>query len=182
MKRLLLILTMCLLATIASAQKNMEISPLFEGTERAKYGFSAVVIEGKSLKKYNLTLFKSVTTSKTQLFDELEGIVESDSKEAIDKECGYINGKLYYGFYQFKPTDGKYRYIFYRNSSLRDDEPDEVTIVYMEGYPTLEELKKMFRCDIKSEITRCLSSKQLECLSICYLVNDDNRYVWYNLG
>jgi hypothetical protein len=78
-------------------------------------------------------------------FDELEGIVESDSKKAIDKECGYINGKLYYGFYQFKPANGKYRYIFYRNSSLRDDEPDEVTIVYMEGYPTLEELKKMFR-------------------------------------
>ena len=145
MKRLLFILTVCLMATIANAQKNMGIAQLFEGMERAKYGFSAVVIEGKSLKKYNLKLFKSVTTTKTQWFDELENLVENDSKEAIDKECGYINGKLYYGFYQFKPLDGKYRYIFYRNSSLRDDEPDEVTIVYMEGYPTLEELKKMFR-------------------------------------
>ena len=133
------------MATIANAQKNMDIAPLFEGAERAKYGFSAVVIEGKSLKKYDLTLFKSVTTTKTQWFDEVERMVENDSKVAIDKECGYINGKLYYGFYQFKPPDGKYRYIFYRNSSLRDDEPDEVTIVYMEGYPTLEELKKMFR-------------------------------------
>lgn len=133
------------MANLACAQKNMEIAPLFEGTKRAKYAFSAVVIEGKSLKKYNLKLFKSVTTTKTQWFDELENLVENDSKEAIDKECGYINGKLYYGFYQFKPLDGKYRYIFYRNSSLRDDEPDEVTIVYMEGYPTLEELKKMFR-------------------------------------
>ena len=133
------------MATLANAQKNMEIAPLFEGTKRAKYAFSAVVIEGKSLKKYNLKLFKSVTTTKTQWFDELENLVENDSKEAIDKECGYINGKLYYGFYQFKPLDGKYRYIFYRNSSLRDDESDEVTIVYMEGYPTLEELKKMFR-------------------------------------
>jgi hypothetical protein len=123
----------------------MEIAPLFEGTKRAKYAFSAVVIEGKSLKKYNLKLFKSVTTTNTQWFDELENLVENDSKKAIDKECGYINGKLYYGFYQFKPLDGKYRYIFYRNSSLRDNEPDEVTIVYMEGYPTLEELKKMFR-------------------------------------
>ena len=133
------------MATLANAQKNMEIAPLFEGTKRAKYAFSAVVIEGKSLKKYNLKLFKSVTTTNTQWFDELENLVENDSKKAIDKECGYINGKLYYGFYQFKPLDGKYRYIFYRNSSLRDNEPDEVTIVYMEGYPTLEELKKMFR-------------------------------------
>ena len=142
---MLFILTICFMATLANAQKNMEISPLFEGTKMAKYAFSAVVIEGKSLKKYNLKLFKSVTTTKTQWFDELENLVENDSKEAIDKECGYINGKLYYGFYQFKPLDGKYHYIFYRNSSLRDDEPDEVTIVYMEGYPTLEELKKMFR-------------------------------------
>ena len=145
MKRILFILTMCLMATIANAQKNMDISSLFEGTERERYGFSAVIIEGKSLKKYNLTLFKSVTTTKSKWFSEIENLVENDSKEAIDKECGYINGKLYYGFYQFKPRDGKYRYIFYRNSSLRDDEPDEVTIVYMEGYPTLEELKKMFR-------------------------------------
>ena len=136
---------MCLMATIANAQKNMGISPLFKGTEREKYGFSAVIIEGKSLKKYDLTLFKSVTTTKSEWFSEIEGLVENDSKNAIDKECGYIDGKLYYGFYQFKPQDGKYRYIFYRNSSLRDDEPDEVTIVYMEGYPTLEELKKMFR-------------------------------------
>ena len=134
------------MATIANAQKHMGISPLFEGTDRAKYGFSAVVIEGKSLKKYNLTLFKSVTTTKTDMFDELEGMVESDSKEAIDKECGYINGKLYYGFYQFRPDkNGKYRYLFYRNSSLREDEPCEVTVVYMEGYPTLAELKKMFQ-------------------------------------
>ena len=133
------------MAPAGLAQKNMNISSLFDGKERAKYGFSAVIIEGKSLKKYNLTQFKSVTTTKAQLFDELEGMVENDSKNAIDKECGYINDKLYYGFYQFKPRDGKYRYIFYRNSSLRDDEPDEVTIVYMEGYPTLEELKKMFR-------------------------------------
>ena len=145
MKRILFILTMCLMATIANAQKNMESAPLFEGAERAKYAFSAVIIEGKSLKKYKLTLFKSVTTTKSKWFSEIENLVENDSKEAIDKECGYINGKLYYGFYQFKPANGKYRYIFYRNSSLRDDEPDEVTIVYMEGYPTLEELKKMFR-------------------------------------
>ena len=145
MKRLLFISTMSVMATVTLAQENMGISPLFEGKERGKYGFSAVVIEGKSLKKYNLTQFKSVTTTNVQLFHELETIVESDGKNAIDKECGYINGKLYYGFYQFRPVKEKYRYIFYRNSSLRDDEPDEVTIVYMEGYPTLEELKNMFR-------------------------------------
>lgn len=145
MKRLLIIFIMSVMATLAFSQKNMSISPLFEGSQRSKYGFSAVVIEGRSLSKYKLEKFKSVTTTIPKWFSELEAMVESDGENAIDKECGYINGRLYYGFYQFKPQDGKYRYIFYRNSSLRDDEPSEVTIVYMEGYPTLEEQKKMFR-------------------------------------
>lgn len=146
MKRLLFIITMCIAASIASAQKDMGIRSLFEGSERSKYGFEAVIIEGKSLHQYNLTTFKSVTTKNSKLFDEIEKMVESDAGNTIDKECGYINGRLYYGFYQFKPDEkGRYRYLFYRNSSLRDDEPDEITVVYMEGYPTLTELKNMFR-------------------------------------
>jgi diadenylate cyclase len=38
------------MATFANAQKNMDITPLFNGTSRAKYGFSAVVIEGNRIK------------------------------------------------------------------------------------------------------------------------------------
>lgn len=145
MKRILITLTALLIATAAYTQKNMHISPLFDGKGKWSLKFSATHIEGKSLRPYELTLFKSLTTSDYRLYSEIESIIESDSKDAIDKECGYINGKLYYGFYQFKPIDGKYRYIFYRNSSLRENEPNEVTIVYIEGYPTLARLKEMFR-------------------------------------
>lgn len=131
--------------TGAYAQSNLAISPLFKGSDKWKLKFAATHIEGEMLEDYNLTLFRSITTGDSRLFGEIEETIEKDATTAIDKECGYINGKLYYGFYVFKPHNNKYRYIFYRNSSLRSDEKDEVTIVYMEGYPTIKELKKMFQ-------------------------------------
>ena len=145
MKRIFLIITAIMLATAAYSQKGMHINAMFNGEGKWKLKFSAAHIEGKSLKPYDLTLFRSITATDSRLYQEMEQLVESDTKEAIDKECGYINGKLYYGFFQLKPINNRYRYIFYRNSSLRDDEPNETTIVYMEGYPTLAELKEMFK-------------------------------------
>ena len=131
------------MACIADAQ-SVEASDILHGKSTRHKESSCT--EGNSLKPYKLTLFSTVTTRDRRVFEYIEETIESHEKKAIDKECGYINGKLYYGFYQFRPDkDGKYRYIFYRNSSLRDDEPCEVTVVYMEGYPTLAELKKMFQ-------------------------------------
>ena len=145
MKRTIILFAVLLLATVVYSQKNMNIEPMFKGEGKWNLKFSATHIEGKSLEPYNLTLFRSISTSDFRLYGEMKQLVEIDCKEAIDKECGYINGELYYGFYQLKPVNERYRYIFYRNSSLRKDEPNELTVVYMEGYPTLAELKQMFK-------------------------------------
>ena len=145
MKRHLTTILFFIYFVAVNGQSHLNIAPVFDEPKRWTQMFTAAHLEGKYLKQYNLTLFKSMTTTDHRNYDEMERLVEKDGKNAIDKECGYINGKLYYAFYLLKPIKNKYQYIFYRNSSLRDDEPDEVTIVYMEGYPTLEELKKMFR-------------------------------------
>ena len=143
MKRIITAIMVCIFAFAAQAQR-VEASHIFNGKSMRHQESSCT--EGNSLKPYKLTLFSTATTSDRRHFKYIEEVIESNEDKAIDKECGYINGKLYYGFYQFKPDkDGKYRYIFYRNSSLREDEPCEITIVYMEGYPTLTELKKMFQ-------------------------------------
>ncbi len=143
MTRILTTVIACMIAFAAKAQ-TVEAADIFNGKSTRHQEASCV--EGSSLKPYNLTLFSTATTSDRKLFNHFEETVKNNEEKAIDKECGYINGRLYYGFYQFKPNrDGKYRYLFYRNSSLREDEPCEVTIVYMEGYPTLAELKKMFQ-------------------------------------
>ena len=142
MKRIITAIIACIFALAAQAQR-FEASYIFKGLSMRH--MEASCTEGRSLKPYSLTLFSTATTNDRRHFDYIEKTIESNEDKAIDKECGYINGRLYYGFYQFKPDkEGKYRYIFYRNSSLRKDEPCEITIVYMEGYPTLTELKKMF--------------------------------------
>lgn len=143
MKRLIITIIACTFAFAAEAQ-SVEASHIFKG--RSMKHQESTCTEGKSLKPYKLTLFSTATTQDRRHFKYIEEVIESNEDKAIDKECGYINGRLYYGFYQFKPNKkGRYRYIFYRNSSLREDEPCEVTVVYMEGYPTLAELKKMFQ-------------------------------------
>lgn len=143
MKRLIITIIACIFAFAAEAQ-SVEASHIFKG--RSMRHQESTCTEGKSLKPYKLTLFSTATTQDRMHFKYIEEVIESNEDKAIDKECGYINGRLYYGFYQFKPNKkGRYRYIFYRNSSLRVDEPCEITVVYMEGYPTLAELKKMFQ-------------------------------------
>ncbi len=145
MRRYLTFIILLMVFATTNAQSHLNIAPMFDGSPRWKLKFTAVHLEGNYLKPYNLTLFKSLTTHDSRNYDEIEEMVEKDGKNAIDKECGYINGKLYYAFYQMKPKDNKYQYIFYRNSSLRKEQPNEVTIVYMEGYVSLQELKKMFK-------------------------------------
>ena len=143
MKRLIITIIACIFAFAAEAQ-SVEASHIFKG--RSMRHQESTCTEGKSLKPYKLTLFSTATTQDRRHFNYIEEVIESNEDKDIDKECGYINGRLYYGFYQFKPNKkGRYRYIFYRNSSLRVDEPCEITVVYMEGYPTLAELKKLFQ-------------------------------------
>ena len=143
MKRLIITIIACIFAFAAEAQ-SVEASHIFKG--RSMKHQESTCTEGNSLKPYKLTLFSTATTQDRRHFKYIEEVIESNEDKAIDKECGYINGRLYYGFYHFKPNEkGRYRYIFYRNSSLREDEPCEITVVYMEGYPTLAELKKMFQ-------------------------------------
>ena len=105
------------------------------------------MVQGKELKPYNLTLFHSVTFDNVKTSSEkIEEWIETDSREAYDKEVGRIKGKLYYGFFCLPPHKGKNRYLFYRNAALQADSKDQsLTLVYMEGYTTLEQLKKMFK-------------------------------------
>lgn len=145
MKRYLTTILLFIYFVAINGQSHLNIAPVFDEPKRWTHLFTATHIEGKHLQPYNLTLFKSMTTTDHRNYDEIEQLVEKDGKNAIDKECGYINGKLYYAFYLLKPIKNKYQYIFYRNSSLRKDEPNKVTLVYMEGYVSLKELKNMFK-------------------------------------
>ena len=130
------------------AQKGLQVNTLFDGRFKKDHRAVEVLIKGKELKKYHLSLFRSLTvTNAPAVFREMETLVCQDAKSAVDKEVGTIGNRLYYGFYCFLEEEGTFRYLFYRNTSVKPEREKlpEATVVYMEGQVTLEELKQLFQ-------------------------------------
>ena len=133
---------------VVSVCKGMHVDALFESRFKHDKRAVEVLIKGKELKKYHLTLFRSLTvTDAPAVSEEIEELVSRDALAAVDKEEGRVGKKLYYGFYCFPPRDDNYRHLFYRNTLVApgSKKKAEVTVVYMEGEVTLEELKQMFK-------------------------------------
>lgn len=137
-----------LLALPLAAQQGMHVEELFNGRFKKDHRAVEVLIKGKELKKYHLTLFRSLTISNApEVFEKMEALVRKDAVHAVDKEVGTISNRLYYGFYCFPSQNDTFRYLFYRNTAAKpgSEKQPEATLVYMEGKVTLEELKQMFQ-------------------------------------
>ncbi len=130
-----------------SAQKGLHIAPLFNGQFRDDKGTTEVLMKGRKLAPYKLTLFRSLTLSIAHAnVAQIERLVQADGATAVDKESGRRDGRLYYGFYQLKPARQTRRYLFYRNNALRpgNGRTGTLTLIYMEGTATIEELRRTF--------------------------------------
>ena len=147
MKKVFTIITLMLAFVVeAQSQTNLQIAELFNGSYKRKDNAIEVVVKGNQLERYKLEVFRSLTIKNDPKdFERIEKLVEQDEKHAISKETGHIGERLYYAFYCFSPQKGRFRYIFYRNSSLRKTESNELTLIYMEGNVTMDELKVMFK-------------------------------------
>ena len=109
-----------LLALPLMAQKGLQVNTLFDGRFKKDHRAVEVLIKGKELKKYHLSLFRSLTvTNAPAVFREMETLVCQDAKSAVDKEVGTIGNRLYYGFYCFSEEEGTFRYLFYRKARKR---------------------------------------------------------------
>ena len=141
-----IIILMLAFVVEAQSQTSLQIAELFNGSYKRKDNAIEVVVKGNQLERYKLEVFRSLTIKNDPKdFERIEKLVEQDEKHAISKETGHIGERLYYAFYCFSPQKGRFRYIFYRNSSLRKTESNELTLIYMEGNVTMDELKVMFK-------------------------------------
>ena len=147
MKRIYTIIVLMLaLVMEGQSQTGLQIAELFNGQYKRKDNAIEVVVKGNQLERYKLKVFRSLTVKNDPKdFERIEKLVEQDEKNAISKETGRIGERLYYAFYCFPSEKEHYRYIFYRNSSLRKTESNELTLIYMEGNVTMDELKIMFK-------------------------------------
>ena len=136
-------------ASISSvhAQSGLHIAQLFGAHYRNRKDATEVLLKGKN--KYNLSLFRSLSLSSAPPDQaRFERLVLADTRSAIDKEACMRNGRLYYGFYQLPPKKNLRRYIFYRNNTLDKSSSSSqpaITLIYMEGTATLNELKQSFK-------------------------------------
>ena len=148
MKKIILLFVMTVLCQCLLAQSNLHISPVFEHISDYGKDTKTVWVKGKELRKYKLTLYRSISTENSQIAGNMEKAVIADSKKAVDKEIGYIGSRLYYAFLSLPPEAAGQdfmRFIFYRNPSLKNNSKKEVTLVYMEGRITMSELKNLFK-------------------------------------
>ena len=147
MKKVFTIIILMLAFVVeAQSQTSLQIAELFNGSYKRKDNAIEVIVKGNQLERYKLEVFRSLTIKNDPKdFERIEKLVEQDEKHAISKETGHIGERLYYAFYCFSPQKGRFRYIFYRNSSLRKTESNELTLIYMEGNVTMDELKVMFK-------------------------------------
>jgi len=140
--KLLFVIMIFLQPIIAQAQTGLNVSPYFDGRFNHSRQVVTVLVKGKPLKSYKLELYRSMTfDGEMPVIENIEQAVLADSKTAEDKETGYKNGRLLYGFYCFSPVSNKkkvLRYLFYRRNESK------AYVVYMEGNASMEELKKMF--------------------------------------
>ena len=120
-QRLMTMLTLLVMTTLPiSAQKDIKIETLFGKDYIERHKATEVMVQGKELKSYDLTLFRSVTFKKGDaLSEKVEQWIEADTRNAYDKEVGRLDGRLYYGFFCLPPHKGKNRYLFYRTARTK---------------------------------------------------------------
>lgn len=143
MKRLRLIMLMLWLyvSVPLCAQRGLQVAQLFDGRFKHDKQCVELLVKGRSLSPYDLTLLRSLTFDKhARVLPQVEALVNQDAHKSVDKEVGLIDGRLSYGFYRFLPekgAKGPHRYIVYRRTE------SQTILIYMEGYTDLDKLKKI---------------------------------------
>lgn len=148
MRRKIITLLLCLTALLpAAAQKDLAIADLFDGRFQKRGDAVETLLKGKNINGYNLSLFRSLTLPVDQKSGLLiEKKVRADAALAVEKEVGYKENRLYYGFFRLPPRrqQGPNRFIFFRNNELRKDRKPMLTLIYMESTANMEELRRTF--------------------------------------
>lgn len=148
MKRISIIIIICTVATLpAIAQSGLHINSLFDGRFKKDPNATELIVTGAGARDINLKVYHSLKVTQKSHQNLIESLVVKDGVKAVDKEVEYRSGQLYYGFYTLPPTKSKTnRYIFYLNQNLAHNSPKNmVTLIYMEGKATAEQIKKLIR-------------------------------------
>lgn len=145
MRKLLLVVALCLGALLpAHAQKGLQIDNLFSGKLVDMSMVSESIVSGKKLVPYNLDYFRSVRfMADEKQVSKVTKWIREDAQMAEEQDMESENGRLVYALLKFPRRMEKNRYVGYQIKRISGK--DYVTVVYMEGAATVEDLKVIFK-------------------------------------
>lgn len=145
MKRILLIITALLLSVwTASAQRDLEVGAIFDGKVVPRKVMKETFIKSAQLDPFNLERYHSVSfTGDDHVLEEVSRRVLADAEKATDQEIHMNEGNLVYAILTFERANRDNRFVCYQCVSKEDSHV--ITLVFMHGPATLDDLKRLFK-------------------------------------
>lgn len=149
MNRIIIILTLLTFTICAKAQKELNIGNVFDGKIISSKNKTETHIQGKPLEAYRLDVLRTLKVNATEKEREtVEKLFTKDMQQAGDDknddfEMESRNGHLYYAVVQLSNYQGRHRFICYQCKKVDDEY--RITLAYMRGKATMNELRKMFK-------------------------------------
>ena len=145
MKKIVLILsTLLMLGGQAFAQKDLHSREAFRGGIIPKKEMVRTEVKGGSLSSYKLAYYLGVSApATTEQVSRLAALVEADSEGALLSEMEKTAELLTYALIEPEGNGKYHRYLCWQ--ARPDGDRWKVTLLYLEGQATVEELKNMFK-------------------------------------
>lgn len=145
MRRIILIITALLLSIgTASAQRDLQVGDIFDGKVVPTKVMKETFIKSAQLDPFNLEQYHSVSfTGDDKVLEEVSRRVLADAENATDQEIHMNQGRLVYAILTFEKANHDNRFICYQCVSKNGSHA--ITLVYMHGPATLDDLKRLFK-------------------------------------
>ena len=137
------LMALLLLALSASAQRDLRCYPVFQGKIVPAYQMVVTEVRGSSMAAYKLDYYRGVSFQADEaLARQVAALVESDADEAAVKETEKVGDLLTYALVQPASARKMNRYLCYQARKVGEEW--KVTLLYLEGPATLDDLRNMF--------------------------------------
>lgn len=153
MKRVILLIICFISLVTIHAQSGLYINDVFEGKDISKKEMVETLIKGEQLAQYHLTVFHSVKfTATEQQRDAVEKKFQMDMEHNTKNSNGkqncemeMRNGHLFYAIVEVDSHSFERKHISYQCSATTAPNKYNITLVYIEGYCDIKQLKKIFK-------------------------------------
>ncbi len=152
MRKILLCLTaLILFAGSAFAQRGLSTKSVLNGKIIPKKWMEVTEVRGGEITNYKLEYYKSVRfQTGVAMVREVAALVEADADAAVSAEREKVGDLLTYALIQPRSVRKANRYLCYQARQVLDD-VWVVTILYLEGMATMEDLRSMFEPQNETE-------------------------------